>query len=80
MPLSRLPKEPADRLTMPFLRFIRIEATAGSVLLLSALVALVISNSHWSADYEALWNVRLGLLWGGVEFARPVGNGSTTAP
>lgn len=72
MPLSRLPKEPADRLTMPFLRFIRIEATAGSVLLLSALVALVISNSQWSADYEALWNVRIGLLWGGVEFARPV--------
>lgn len=72
MSMRQLPREPADWLTTPFLHFVRIEATAGCVLFLSALVALVVSNTPWSADYLGLWNVPVGILWGDVEFARSV--------
>ena len=43
--LQHLPQERADRFTRPFARFLRIEATAGGVLLLCTAVALAWSNS-----------------------------------
>ncbi|SNB51991.1 hypothetical protein SAMN06265338_101162 [Rhodoblastus acidophilus] len=52
--LSRLPWAPMDWLTGPFMRFLRIEAMAGAVLLLSSLLALALANSPWSASFLTL--------------------------
>jgi NhaA family Na+:H+ antiporter len=68
--LSRLPKVPADRLTKPFMRFLRIEAMAGAVLLLSTLVALTLANSSWSSSFLALWDIHAGINLGGLEISR----------
>ncbi len=68
--LTRLPREPADRLTRPFMRFLRIEAMTGAVLLLSTLLALVLSNSAWSAQFLAFWEMHAGFTLGGLEFSR----------
>jgi NhaA family Na+:H+ antiporter len=68
--LSRLPKVPADRLTKPFMRFLRIEAMAGAVLLLSILVALTLANSSWSSSFLALWDIHAGINLGGLEISR----------
>jgi Na+:H+ antiporter, NhaA family len=68
--LSRLPRVPADRLAKPFLRFLRIEAMAGAVLLLSTLVALTLANSPWSASFLTVWDLHAGINLGGVEISR----------
>lgn len=65
--LERLPREPADRFTRPFARFLRIEAAAGGVLLLCAVAALALSNSPWSAAYLGVWETPIGLRWGDIE-------------
>lgn len=67
---SELPKEPIDRFTKPFARFLRIEATAGVILLLAALCAVALSNSPWSAPFLAFWDVPIGIRLGAVEFSR----------
>ncbi len=68
--LSRLPKVPADRLAKPFMRFLRIEATAGAVLLLSTLLALALANSPWSASFLSLWDSHAGISLGSIEVSR----------
>jgi len=68
--LAHLPTEPADRFTGPFLRFIRIEAMAGAVLLLCALIALVLANTPWSTRYLSFWEIQVGLSLGDIEFSR----------
>ncbi|MEY9199315.1 sodium:proton antiporter [Sinorhizobium glycinis] len=68
--LSRLPREPADRLTKPFMRFLRIEATAGIILLLSTLLALGLANTAWSSSFLALWEMPAGLRVGDIEIYR----------
>jgi Na+:H+ antiporter, NhaA family len=68
--LARLPKEPAERLARPFTQFLRIEALAGVVLLDSTLLALLLSNTPWSAQFVAFWEVPAGLRLGGIEFSR----------
>lgn len=68
--LSRLPREPADRLTVPFMRFLRIEAMAGRVLLACTLLALACANTPWSEPFLAFWDVHAGIDIGGVEMSR----------
>ena len=68
--LSQLPKEPADRLTGPLMRFLQIEATAGIVLLLCTLVALALANSPWSVSFLALWDIHAGISLGRSEVSR----------
>lgn len=70
--LAQLPRELADQFTAPFLRFVRIEAMAGTVLLVCVLLALSLANSSWSASYSALWEIRVGLSVGDIEFSRSV--------
>src|SRR6187200_90659 len=67
---ARLPREPADRLTRPFMRFVRIEAMAGIVLLLTTLLALALANTAWSAQFLAFWEMHAGFTLGGLEFSR----------
>src|SRR5688572_30580134 len=53
--LSRLPREPIDRVANPLARFLRIETASGLVLLLAAIAALVLSNSPWADGFHAIW-------------------------
>lgn len=68
--LSRLPREFVDRLTKPFARFLGIEAAAGAVLLLFTVAALLLSNSPWAHPFLNVWETRIGIQIGSLEFAR----------
>lgn len=68
--LDRLPDGFVDRLTKPFTRFLHIEATAGAVLLLFTVAALVLSNSPWSHSFLSAWETPLGIRIGSFEFDR----------
>lgn len=52
------------------MRFLRIESMAGAVLLLSTLLALVLSNAAWSSQFIAMWEIHAGFRWGDIEFSR----------
>lgn len=68
--LHELPREPADRLTRPFAIFLRIEAAGGVLLLLSAVAAVILSNSAWAGPFERLWETPLGFQIGSSTFIR----------
>lgn len=68
--LAQLPQEPADMFTRPFMRFLRIEAMAGIILLMSTLVALLLSNTEWSTQFLGFWDTSAGFRFGGMEFSR----------
>ncbi len=70
--LQHLPQERADRFTRPFARFLRIEATAGGVLLLCTAVALAWSNSPWADAYRVFWDTSVGLHWNGWQLSHPL--------
>ncbi|WP_404400516.1 Na+/H+ antiporter NhaA [Pelagibacterium halotolerans] len=65
-----LPQELADRVTKPFARFLKIEAAAGGLLLLSVVLALLLANSAWSAYFLAFWETPIGLHFGSLDFSR----------
>jgi Na+:H+ antiporter, NhaA family len=66
----RLPSAVVERLTRPFSRFLRIETAAGVVLLVSALVALILSNSRWADAFLTLWETHIGVQIGSREVGR----------
>ncbi|WP_417672388.1 Na+/H+ antiporter NhaA [Roseibium sp.] len=65
-----LPHEFADWMTKPFARFLKIEAAAGVLLLLAALLALLLANSTWSEPFLAFWETPIGLHFGALDFSR----------
>jgi len=67
---TRLPKGFIDRVTPPFARFLRIEAASGGVLLLFTLAALVLSNSPWAQPFLQIWELRVGVQVGMMDFGR----------
>ncbi|RAP58320.1 Na+/H+ antiporter NhaA [Oleiagrimonas sp. MCCC 1A03011] len=69
---TRLPHKMSDRFTVPFLRFLRIEAVAGAALFLAAVAALIVSNTAWSEPFHAFWQIPLGLQVGTWAYARPM--------
>lgn len=73
--LSRLPKEPADRLTAQLMRFLRVEAVAGAVLLISTMLALILANSPWSTAFLEFWDVPVALQLGSVTIVRSLKHG-----
>ncbi|PTQ12036.1 Na+/H+ antiporter NhaA [Sphingomonas oleivorans] len=66
---GQLPRKQMDRFTRPFVRFLRIEATAGGLLLLATLLALLLSNSPWSIAYLSFWDMPAGFRLGGIAIA-----------
>ena len=68
--ISQLPQELIDWLTKPVTRFLRIEAAAGSVLLLFTIAALVLSNSSWAHPFLEAWETPMGIQVGSLEFTR----------
>lgn len=67
---ARLPKEPIDRFTKAFGRFLRIEAGASGLLLLCTIFAVALSNSPWSAAFLSFWETPVGLNFGDLELSR----------
>lgn len=68
--LGRLPQEPADRFTKPFMRFLRIEAMASAALLFATILALALSNSPWSKPFLAVWETPVSLKIGDIGLSR----------
>jgi NhaA family Na+:H+ antiporter len=62
--LSRLPREPIDRVTGPLARFLRIETAGGAVLLVCTATALALSNSSWAPGFFAFWEMPVGFRLG----------------
>jgi len=54
MPTSKNPSTPIDLITSPFVRFARMEAAGGIILLAGTLLALAWANSPWQHSYHDL--------------------------
>jgi len=67
---TQLPKEYVDWLTQPITRFLRIEAAAGSVLLIFTIAALILSNSPWAETFLSIWDFHVGITAGTIELNR----------
>jgi Na+:H+ antiporter, NhaA family len=52
---------PIQRILSPFVRFARLEAAGGLVLLVATLVALVWANSPWAEVYDHFWHRDLSI-------------------
>lgn len=61
---SRATILPIEVLTSPFVRFARMEAASGILLLVSTIAALIWANSPWEQSYHALWNTRVSFGFG----------------
>src|SRR3974377_1133624 len=55
---------PIELLTSFFVRFAKLEAAGGILLLVSTIVALVWGNSPWSQTYHELWNAQVSIGFG----------------
>lgn len=71
-PLSsvQLPRGLIDRVAPPFVRFLHIEAAGGAILLLFTIAALVLTNSPWARSFLDIWDTRIELRIGELEFGR----------
>lgn len=69
-----LPHEFADHITRPFTRFLRVEAAAGGLLLVATIVALIMANTAWSAQFLGFWELQIGLQLGPLDFTRSIGH------
>src|SRR6516225_8343681 len=61
---SRTPSLPIDVLASPFVRFAKMEAASGILLLAGTVAALVWANSPWEQSYHALWNEHVSIGFG----------------
>jgi NhaA family Na+:H+ antiporter len=57
-----------QRFVRPFVRFTRIEAASGIVLLAATIAAMVWANSRWSATYFQILETRLIIDFGPIHF------------
>jgi NhaA family Na+:H+ antiporter len=57
-----------QRFVRPFVRFTRIEAASGIVLLAATIAAMVWANSRWSATYFQILETRLFIDFGPIHF------------
>jgi NhaA family Na+:H+ antiporter len=55
---------PIDAITSPFVRFAKMEAAGGILLLASTIGALVWANSRWEQSYQAIWHAQAALGFG----------------
>ncbi|MBX6387002.1 MAG: Na+/H+ antiporter NhaA [Microbispora sp.] len=69
--LSRLPREPIDRVTGPLARFLRIETAGGLVLLLAVAAALALSNSPLADGFLTAWETPIGVQLGPLALVHP---------
>ncbi len=53
-------------------KFIKLEASGGILVLLAAILALIVDNSNFSGQYQAVLNAQIGFNIGQVELVKPV--------
>src|SRR5579863_1620741 len=56
--------QPIDAITSPFVRFAKMEAAGGILLLASTIAALVWANSRWVEGYQAIWHTQVSIGFG----------------
>src|SRR5580658_3513438 len=61
---ARIATQPIDALTSPFVRFAKMEAAGGILLLASTIAALVWANSRWEQSYQAIWHAQESIGFG----------------
>lgn len=61
-----IPATPIDVITSPFMRFARMEAAGGIVLLAATVVALVWANSPWGETYHQVFELPITIGFGKV--------------
>jgi len=61
---SRTPSLPIDVLASPFVRFAKMEAASGILLLAATVAALVWANSPWEQSYHAIWSEQVSVGFG----------------
>jgi NhaA family Na+:H+ antiporter len=61
---ARTATQPIDALTSPFVRFAKMEAAGGILLLASTIAALVWANSRWEQSYQAIWHAQESIGFG----------------
>ena len=62
LPLAELNQRlPIQRILSPFVRFAKLEAAGGLVLLVATVAALVWANSPWAAGYDHFWHRDLSI-------------------
>ncbi|MGV2497480.1 Na+/H+ antiporter NhaA [Pelagerythrobacter aerophilus] len=69
---AAFPIETADRISGTLARFLKIEAAAGGLLLLSTVLALILANTAFSAPFLAFWQMPIGLQFGAFDFTRSI--------
>jgi NhaA family Na+:H+ antiporter len=62
--------EPIDRVLAPFREFTRSSVSGGVLLVAAALVAMVLANSAWSAEWLGLWETELAITLGPLDFSQ----------
>jgi len=65
-PNARIAISPIERLTGPFARFARMEASGGILLLLCTVLALAWANSPWGDSYHHFWDTPMSIGFGRV--------------
>jgi NhaA family Na+:H+ antiporter len=58
-------RKPIDRVIDPMKRFIHKSSTSGIILFSSALLAIIIANSPWAADYHHFWEKEFSIGFNG---------------
>jgi NhaA family Na+:H+ antiporter len=61
---ARSATQPIDTITSPFVRFAKMEAAGGILLLASTIAALVWANSRWEQGYQAIWHTQVSVGFG----------------
>jgi NhaA family Na+:H+ antiporter len=57
------------RAAQPFVRFLRVEAAGGILLVAATITALVCANSPWQAGYASFWSTDIRVEIGSYVFA-----------
>ena len=68
--LDQLPREPIQRLTEPFNRFLEFEAAGGAILFICTVIALALANSPWVHPFLEVWETPVGIRVGTFDFVR----------
>jgi Na+:H+ antiporter, NhaA family len=61
---------PIDLVLAPFRAFTRSSASSGVLLLAAAVVAMVAANSAWSTEWAELWETKLAVSVGTLDFSQ----------
>jgi NhaA family Na+:H+ antiporter len=67
---ASLPARPIDHILAPFREFTRNSASSGVLLMAAAVVAMVLANSPWSAEWEAFWETELAISLGALDVSQ----------